>query len=75
MLNRFPPRSRLECCATCTHWGLRRINRRSITYCEQLNMPLLPANLTSCGCEQWRKEPRESFAIELYQKLQQELGQ
>jgi hypothetical protein len=72
MINRFPPRSQPECCATCDQWYAKR--RKGLPWCPVLKQ-LLPDDLTACGCAQWRKEPRESFAVALYQELKQELGQ
>lgn len=65
-LETFTPRTRLRCCGTCREWTL--INRRT-TWCPALATALPDSDLTDVGCDRWVKEPRETFAIDLYDKL------
>jgi len=67
-LETFEARTRLRCCGTCREWTL--INRRT-TWCPKLETALPDDDLTSTGCDAWQQEPRETFALELIERLKQ----
>jgi hypothetical protein len=57
-----------RCCGTCKHWTLRR--RRAwcpVQRCE------LPSALTSAVCISYEREMQETSALELYQKLSEQV--
>jgi hypothetical protein len=58
-----------QCCATCVHWQTGREGRKVHRYCPVIRARL-PKYITAYGCEQWEKEPLESEALEVYERLQ-----
>lgn len=76
-LETFPARSRLARCGTCEAWSVRRKpgSRTSGLWCPRLGTFLPEQDLTAQGCQAWRQEPRETFAVELYEELIEEGAQ
>lgn len=55
-----------ESCGTCTHW----IARGKYRHCPILNHDFRnDADLSRFYCQNWRRETRESFAVELWEEL------
>lgn len=72
-LDTFPARSRLRCCATCRAWDVRERPETGISeaYCPT-NGIFLEQDLLTIGCARWEEERRETFAVELIRKLENE---
>lgn len=70
-LHRFPPRSTPRCCGTCDRWREESGAWRHGPWCNELSQ-FLPGDLTACGCDAWRAELYETYAVALYQQLSEE---
>lgn len=64
MLEQFERSTRLQCCATCTHWYAKKRD----VYCPELDINLVN-DLESIGCSYYRQEQIEGIAVQTYLRL------
>lgn len=55
----------VQSCATCKHWRCEA----GQLWCPRAAAWLPEGKLVLVGCMFWEKEPRETYAVELYERL------